>query len=159
MKRPSVQLSLHFWSTLDIEVRRACRYDRDLTLVMIDVDRFKDFNDRFGHRAGDIVLSGVAGVIADCARVHDFTARYGGEESAVLLPETPLEGGIIFAERLREGVESGAFLDDKDAHVTVSLGVASCPTDAGEANALVDVADGRLYHAKAEGRNQVCVAM
>ena len=109
-----------FWSTIEAEVKRADRHGRQLSLAMIDVDAFKAFNDRFGHRQGDSALVSVSTVIANTSRAHDLAARYGGEEFAVILTETALEGAEVFAEKIRAGVESLAEHD-----LTVSVGVES----------------------------------
>ena len=146
----------HFWSTLDIELQRAQRYARKLSLVMLEVDHFKGFNDEFGHRAGDEALVGVARVIHDCSRMHDFPARYGGEEFAVLLPDTPREEAELFAERLRERIENEYIGPAPKGRLTVSIGFATHPDNAADDVALVEAADSCLYRAKSEGRNKVC---
>ena len=146
----------HFWSVLETEVKRAARYRRPLTLVLIDIDYFKRFNDRNGHLSGDAALAQVARAIAERSRAHDLAARYGGEEFAVLLPETDLLGAVAFAEKIRAAVESLGFDgSDADEGLTVSVGVAGLggrPV----AEDLVAAADARLYEAKDAGRNRVC---
>ena len=145
----------HFWSSLDLEIHRASRYGREFSLVMIDVDHFKQFNDRFGHVAGDEALLGVARLITERCRATDVAARYGGEEFAVLLPETGLDGATSFAETLRRTVESQGFSAQEQRSVTISLGVATYPGDGETSSDLVKAADALLYRAKAEGRNQI----
>ena len=145
----------HFWSRLEIEFSRAQRYQRYISLVMLDVDSFKAFNDKFGHQAGDEALVGVARVIRACSRVPDFPARYGGEEFAMLLPDTPLKGAVIFAEKLRENIEVEAVEKTSRGRLTVSIGVGTYPDDADSEVALVETADSYLYQAKAGGRNTV----
>jgi diguanylate cyclase (GGDEF)-like protein len=120
---------------------------------MADVDHFKAYNDRLGHRQGDSALVAVARVIALNCRTHDHAARYGGEEFAIILPETPLEGAVVFAEKIRQAVES---LDE--CGLTLSVGVASLDQSDGSASNLVETADTQLYRAKAAGRNRVCAA-
>jgi diguanylate cyclase (GGDEF)-like protein len=142
-----------FWSTIEAEVKRAQRHDRQLALIMADVDHFKAYNDRLGHRQGDSALVAVADVIARSCRAHDHPARYGGEEFAVVLPETPLEGAVVFAEKIRQAVES---LDE--CGLTLSIGVACLDQSDGSASNLVETADAELYRAKAAGRNRVCTA-
>jgi diguanylate cyclase (GGDEF)-like protein len=143
----------HFWSSLDLEFHRAIRYQREFSVVMIDVDHFKAFNDRFGHLVGDRVLMQVAELIAERCRATDLAARYGGEEFGILLPETPLEGAASFAEKIRQAIENQSF--GVDHSVTVSAGVASYPEDGQTTAEIVKVADQYLYRAKSEGRNRV----
>ena len=147
----------HFWSSLGLELSRAVRYSHEFSLVMIDVDRFKEYNDRHGHVSGDDVLRNVANVIRERCRSSDHAARYGGEEFCVLLPETSLEGAAVFAEKIRESVEASCRTLEENDPVTVSLGVATYPADGSTAIELVKAADEQLYRAKDEGRNQVCV--
>jgi diguanylate cyclase (GGDEF)-like protein len=142
-----------FWSTLDAEVKRADRHERELALVIIDVDHFKAYNDRHGHRQGDSALVAVSQAIASAGRAHDLAARYGGEEFAVILPETPKEGAETFGEKVRGAVEALA-----DYGLTVSVGVACLFDSDGTATDLVEKADAELYRAKSQGRNQVCTA-
>jgi diguanylate cyclase (GGDEF)-like protein len=144
----------HFYKTLEREIERARRYERGLALAMIDIDYFKRFNDRNGHRAGDQALVAVARVIGDRARTHDIVARYGGEEFAVILPETTIEGAHSFGEKLRTAVE-GISLDGEDPF-TISVGVASFGVNITATNQLVDAADAELYRAKSLGRNRTC---
>jgi diguanylate cyclase (GGDEF)-like protein len=145
-----------FEQELRRETERARRFGRRVALVMIDVDHFKVYNDRFGHRAGDDALRGVAAcLVGAAARRVDAVTRYGGEEFAVLLAETDLVGARFVAERVREVVaESREFL----CPLTVSAGVAALEGEAAEAETLVVQADEALYQAKREGRNRVCVA-
>jgi len=142
---------------LETEIERAKRYHTPLTLCMIDLDRFKNVNDRYGHPAGDAVLTDVGKLLNDSARQTDIACRYGGEEFVLILPNTDEKGAMVFCERLREDVAqhevewNGTFLG-----VTISIGVAQydnrkdpSPTD------LVERADKALYRAKEEGRNRV----
>jgi diguanylate cyclase (GGDEF)-like protein len=145
-----------FEQELRREADRARRFGRSVALVMIDVDHFKSYNDRFGHRAGDDALRGVAAcLVGAAARRVDAVTRYGGEEFAVLLSETDAEGARFVAERIREVVaEHQEFL----CPLTVSAGVAALAGEEADSEALVVRADAALYSAKREGRNRVFVA-
>ncbi|HLA18564.1 MAG TPA: diguanylate cyclase [Dehalococcoidia bacterium] len=136
------------------EVSRSQRSGAPLALLLIDIDRFKRFNDRHGHQAGDEALRGVARTLARHLRSIDFVARYGGEEFAVVLPGAGLEAALKTAERLRAAVQSAAIGDG----LTVSVGVAALPEAAGDESSLVAVADTALYAAKEAGRNAVRAA-
>jgi diguanylate cyclase (GGDEF)-like protein len=146
---------------LEQEYLRHSRTNRPLSLIMIDVDHFKDFNDAFGHMAGDDCLRRVAGVVAGIRRSPDLAARYGGEEFTCVLPETDHAEAIRVAERIRHGIASLGIHHPQAPHgvVTASLGVATslCQADGNGAAAqsLLDHADRRLYLAKAGGRNRV----
>jgi diguanylate cyclase (GGDEF)-like protein len=147
----------YFLEFLGRELGYATRYRRYLTLAMIDLDRFKAINDQMGHLAGDIALRDLATCLRRTIRKGDLIARYGGEEFAVVMPETPLEGGLKFGERLRHLIETQEFrYEDKTFHLTVSIGVA-CTS--GEnwttSNELIRQADVQLYQAKQTGRNRV----
>jgi diguanylate cyclase (GGDEF)-like protein len=139
------------------ELRRADRYGRDLSLIELDIDRFKDVNDRWGHAAGDRVLQAVARALQLGPRQVDVVARAGGEEFVVVTPETPLGDAVQVAERLRAMVAAVTVpVGDAVVRVTVSAGVASCRTSgAATADALLAAADQALYRAKARGRNRV----
>ena len=143
---------------LSSEMERARRYDSVITLLMIDLDHFKRVNDTMGHLVGDDALRELAALLAESIRSVDVVARYGGEEFVVVLPETGLQGAVIFAERTRERIEKTAFVA---AHggvkLTASIGVASFPSpDIASVDDLFARADEALYRAKAEGRNKVC---
>ncbi len=137
------------------ELSRAFRYATDLSLVMLDVDHFKLFNDRFGHAAGDEVLRAVARLIRATARGTDFVARFGGEEFVVLLPHCNACGALSQAERFRQAIAGWAW---PLRPITVSVGVATTTPDLLDAAALARLADEALYRAKQAGRNQVCQA-
>ncbi|HEV2949430.1 MAG TPA: GGDEF domain-containing protein [Gemmataceae bacterium] len=147
----------YFLEFLGRELGYATRYRRSLSLAMIDLDRFKAVNDQMGHLAGDIALRDLATNIKHTIRKGDLIARYGGEEFAVVMPETPLEGGLKFAERLRHLVEDQPFrYEDKTFHLTVSVGVAcSNGENWTTSHELIRKADEKLYQAKQEGRNRV----
>jgi two-component system cell cycle response regulator len=142
---------------LDREVLRARRHDRDLSLLMIDIDFFKRINDQYGHLAGDHVLRELAQAIQERIRRDEVFARYGGEEFAILLPETPLEGAVSLAEDLRVRVSEHNFVFQSEMiPVTVSIGCARLASGDGVASDLIQRADEKLYEAKRTGRNRVC---
>jgi len=148
----------HMTEVLAIETKRSARTDRPLTVAMLDVDHFKSLNDDHGHAAGDHVLRMVAKLLQDKLRSTDVIARVGGEEFVVLFFDTPKEAAHTVAEGLREIIAHTNF----DTHsislgkpVTVSIGLASCPADAGEASVLLEKADEAMYAAKKAGRNRV----
>jgi diguanylate cyclase (GGDEF)-like protein len=148
----------YFQDRIVSEARRATRYDTPLTLLMIDVDDFKAFNDSRGHLAGNMALRRLASVLRKSIREVDVTARYGGEEFAVLLPSTPKLAGLKLGEKLRHAIEKAHIGRDgglAGRPLTVSMGVASLPGDAGNADELVDRADRALYIAKSMGKNCV----
>jgi two-component system cell cycle response regulator len=143
---------------LDRELARSVRHSRPLSLVMIDIDRFKAINDAFGHLGGDVTLRELAIRIKGSMRKEELFARYGGEEFAVVLPETTLDKALIVADRILKVVAQTPFLfDDNAVKVTVSAGVTAT---GGEADItpveLIRRADEKLYQAKNEGRNRVC---
>lgn len=144
----------HLMETLEKEARRAKRNGRPFALLMIDVDHFKQFNDAFGHLAGDEVLKRLATVLLASIRGADYAARYGGEEFTVVLPETPMEGALKLAERIRERMAEEAFRD-KGSRVTLSIGLGEFPSDGDTPEAVIERADGALYRAKEWGRNRV----
>jgi diguanylate cyclase (GGDEF)-like protein len=133
------------------EVDRSRRYSRDLAMIMVDIDRFKDYNDTFGHPAGDEALREIARCLRDGARRGlDVVTRYGGEEFAIILPETDLEGAWAVAEEIRRRVNASTRLLRR---LTVSLGIASMRGEQMEAGTLVEQADSALYQAKNRGRD------
>ena len=146
----------YFVEQLDRELSRASRHGRPLTLVICDIDHFKNVNDEFGHLAGDHVLKEVAQLCKCRIRPDDVIARYGGEELAMILPETDLAGGVLIADELRKKIASASFtFEDEDIDVTVSCGVAQL--DPGWSSYdFVKAADDALYDAKRRGRNRVC---
>ena len=132
-----------------------------LSVILLDIDHFKKFNDRFGHQAGDAVLKGVAAALKGAVRSFDIAARYGGEEFAVILPETTEESARDVAERIRRSVSMYPFASEegKSVRVTVSVGVATAPENGSTPAALIKQADAALYHSKEEGRNRVTHAL
>ena len=154
-------------SRLQFESGRLQRYatlraaGHHLSMILLDIDHFKKFNDRFGHQAGDAVLKGVAAALKAAVRSFDIAARYGGEEFAVILPETTEEAAREVAERIRRSVAMYPFAseDGKSVRVTVSVGVATAPENGSTPAALIKQADAALYHSKEEGRNRMTHAL
>lgn len=150
-----------FHRFLAYELVKCRRYGRPLALLMMDIDHFKDINDRFGHRVGDEILRHITSVLLSNVRTCDLLARYGGDEFSVVLPETSGSQAWQGAERLRNGIEVETipvnYQNDRieNIHVTLSLGVAEFPQDAGSGDALIEAADQALYLAKQQGRNRV----
>jgi diguanylate cyclase (GGDEF)-like protein len=147
-----------FRSILDREIERSRRFQTPLGLVMVDLDDFKQVNDRHGHQQGDEVLASVAAVLRDFSRDIDAPARYGGEELAVVLPQTDSDGAALLAERMREAVERlrvPSVDGGEPLRVTASFGVASVPESAADRADLVAAADAALYRAKRGGKNRV----
>jgi diguanylate cyclase (GGDEF)-like protein len=147
-----------FQEVMTAEVERARRYGQEMGLIMLDIDNFKQVNDTYGHLQGDLVLQEVARVLRQSSREIDEPARYGGEEMAVALPQTDLEGAYQFAERVRHAVEAlemPLLTGDGSLKVTASFGVASLATaEHADKASLVAAADGALYEAKRTGKNR-----
>jgi diguanylate cyclase (GGDEF)-like protein len=149
----------HFESAARAELARFQRYFRPLSILILDVDHFKSVNDRFGHAVGDTVLIGVADACRSIKRASDIAARIGGEEFAILLPETNEEAARSFAERLRKEItECAPIVQGEKLALTASVGVAIATRHTTRVNALLQAADEALYQAKRTGRNRVCVA-
>lgn len=147
----------HFQDQLHEEVGRSQRYGRSVSLILLDIDDFKVFNDTYGHPAGDRLLADLAHELKANLRTVDIAARYGGEEFVVICPETQHEQAMILAERLCASIAGERFhVDEAESRrVTVSIGVASFPQDARNKSELVDAADHALYEAKRLGKNRV----
>jgi diguanylate cyclase (GGDEF)-like protein len=127
-----------------------------IALIMVDIDHFKNVNDKHGHRAGDVVLQGVAALLRRAVRANDLVARYGGEEFALVLSDVPSRIVLAVAERLRKAVENTVFpCDGVPIWITASFGVAVLPFDADSADSLIKVSDEFLYASKRGGRNRV----
>lgn len=142
--------------SLDKELIRARRHQRDLSLIMFDIDHFKKINDFHGHLAGDHVLKELAKIVQGRIRRDEVFARYGGEEFSVLLPETGLEGARALAEKLREKIEQSSFVfQNETISVTISVGVSRLEESHKSSTDLVKSADEKLYEAKRGGRNRV----
>lgn len=149
----------HWEECLAAEFSRAQRYKQDLALVMLDLDQFKLLNDTYGHQGGDKVLIDIAEVINGLLRMGDLFGRYGGEEFAVILPNTGLTGANDVAERIRKAIASNAIeYQDKNINATVSIGVAVMDEYDTRYEDIISRADIALYKAKNLGRNQVCLA-
>ena len=148
----------YFREYLVREIQRGERHMPPLSLVMVDIDNFKQYNDRNGHEAGNEALATIAGLLNESIRKTDVSARYGGEEFVLVLPSTPKTHAQHVAERAREKIESRPFPHEEsqpDGRLTVSLGLATYPADARSADDLVRCADAALYSAKERGKNSV----
>lgn len=151
----------HFKEQLTQEQRRSSRFLSEYCLVFLDLDNFKQYNDKNGHPAGDALLSGLGELIRKACRNVDIPARYGGEEFVILCPATRAEGGMILAERLRRMVESTPFPHHDGqplGRVTVSIGVAAYPEHGTNENEVLEAADRAVYESKRAGRNRVTLA-
>ncbi len=145
-----------FYNRLDDEFSRSKRYGVPLSLIMLDIDNFKGINDNFGHRAGDRTLKEVAAMLKKTARKADIVSRYGGEEFAIILPHTNLQGAKGEAERIRQLIYAHTYAGLKDVKVSTSIGVAAFPSsDIKNSGDLVNLADTALYEAKRNGKNRV----
>lgn len=148
----------YFQDRLEEEVERSQRYGQSTSLLMIDLDDFKKYNDANGHIAGDVLLADVAKLIRKTVRKVDVVARYGGEEFAVILPATKRKGAVIIANRLCQKVASTKFPNQDTLprkFLSLSIGLATYPEDAKDKARLIDLADKALYQAKKAGKNQV----
>ncbi|MBC7329899.1 GGDEF domain-containing protein [bacterium] len=143
------------------ELERSKRYTRPLSILMIDIDHFKNYNDHHGHQKGDELLREIAKLLRRNLRAIDKVYRYGGEEFLVMLPEVDKEGALACAERLRKKTEQEPFEGEEQSQpsgkITISIGVASYPLDGDSIEKLIEAADSALYRAKALGRNRVCL--
>jgi two-component system, cell cycle response regulator len=154
------KLKIHhfFQNALVEEKERAFETKAPLSMIMIDIDHFKRFNDTYGHQCGDKVLKNVAATLKENCRQFDLAVRYGGEEMAVILPATDLAAAIVVAERIRSSIESLKVMNaGKELSVTVSVGVSQYDSVRdSETRDIIERADKALYKAKQEGRNRVC---
>ncbi|MGI6394107.1 MAG: diguanylate cyclase [bacterium] len=145
-----------FDDKLENEFSRSKRYGHSLSLVIIDIDYFKSVNDTYGHLAGDAVLTNMSKLFGRFFRSVDFISRYGGEEFAVILPETPLNGAVLTTERIRLAVaQNETYVNQHKIKVTISAGVAEYTPEMSSPEELVALADKKLYEAKNSGRNRV----
>lgn len=147
----------YFQEQMKMQVEQAKRYEAPFSLIIIDIDFFKKFNDTFGHQAGDAVLRQVAQLLKNSVRATDIVCRYGGEEMSIILPNTSKEMSFVTAEKICKRVASKKFRlsNTEESNVTISLGVASFPQDGQTPSEIIDAADKRLYQSKNNGRNQV----
>ncbi|NOY79087.1 MAG: sensor domain-containing diguanylate cyclase [Calditrichaeota bacterium] len=147
----------YFNKTFQREIKRAERYKRNLSVLMIDIDDFKVINDTFGHLKGDDVLQAIAAILKNNIRRTDILFRYGGEEFVILLPETPLNSAIRVGEKLRKAVQGHFNLTDYQISgqtITISIGISNFPMDGYSTEKLLAIADRHLYQAKSLGKNR-----
>jgi len=138
------------------EIGRSAQFDLSLCCLMIDIDNFKIFNDKYGHLVGDVILKEVSRIIKSNCREIDLIGRFGGEEFLVVLPMTPKDNGIFVAERIRQSVaEASIKAFDENIHITISIGVACFSEDSKSCQELIDKADWALYRSKQTGKNKV----
>lgn len=142
--------------TLELELRRSHRYRHPFAFLFLDIDHFKEINDRYGHAFGDKVLQRIVEIATGQVRPPDIVGRYGGEEFAIGLVECSLEGALRIAERIRLRIAAASMVWEQNvASVTVSIGIAMLTPDVDQVESLIDRADRALYEAKAKGRNRV----
>ncbi len=145
---------------MEAEVRRCLRYKKKVSLLFIDIDGFKRINDNFGHLVGSQALAELGQVFRRITRETDTVGRYGGDEFVIILPETPLNGAMVIAERIRKKVEEYEFVSQSlSIRLTVSLGVANCPKHTLTAEGLIKKADAAMYRAKELSKNSIKVAV
>jgi len=148
----------YYLERLAEELERSVKFNHHFSFLMIDVDRFKYFNDNYGHLVGDAILKTVAKTTRDCIRQIDLIGKYGGDEFSAILIETDKTGAPVAAERIRQAIENRLVrVYDEDLHITVSIGISVFPEDAKDLPTLIDRADKALYEAKKQGRNRVSV--
>lgn len=148
----------YYLERFEEEIERSKKFHYVFSCLMLDIDHFKDYNDRYGHLAGDAILKELSRVIKESIRHIDLMGRYGGEEFSIILTETGEKEARLAAERIRQAIESRHIrVYDEDLKITVSIGVSEFPRDGKTINQLIDNADSALYKAKQTGRNRVCV--
>ncbi|MDD5384366.1 MAG: GGDEF domain-containing protein [Gallionella sp.] len=150
----------YFVEMVEAEIARSSRYGKPLSILMMDIDQFKEINDVYGHQAGDIILRALCETCKIVLRAVDIVGRWGGDEFAILLPETPSTIASHVAERLRVAIESTVVDLEMHSpfHFSVSIGCASRNAKDDNLDTLLNLADKALYDAKRTGRNRVCVA-
>ncbi|NNM33438.1 MAG: GGDEF domain-containing protein [Gemmatimonadetes bacterium] len=146
----------HFMECLQTEVKRASRFGLFFTVLMVDADNLKQYNDRFGHLSGSHALKEMAEIFLRSAREIDVVAKYGGDEFSLLLPHTSMSGALVFAQRIHQSVREHAFEGDPNRRLTMSVGIARFPEDGDDPRELLKCADQRLYRAKSTGRDRIC---
>lgn len=140
------------------EFKRAVKYELTYSFLMLDIDHFKQHNDKYGHLVGDRLLKEIADIITDSVREVDLVGRFGGEEFSIVLPDTDIQGSKLVAERIREQIQNYEFkVYDERIHITTSIGVCNFPKHTSFFDSLINNADMALYRAKKEGRNKTCV--
>jgi diguanylate cyclase (GGDEF)-like protein len=147
----------YFTERFNEESYRSKRYKLKFAFLMIDIDDFKKCNDTYGHLVGDVVLREIGRIMKESIREIDLASRYGGEEFALVLPETTRDGARLVSERIRKKIEENVFKAyDEKLKITVSIGTSIYPEDANEAKGIIETADAALYMAKKAGKNIVC---
>lgn len=148
----------YFQQLMDMEIKNSIENKTPISLIMLDIDNFKNYNDTFGHPAGDKVLQELGNIIKENIRRNDWACRYGGEEFAIILPQTNKDDTFKFAERLRTKIEQYRFphLEDKQK-ITVSIGIATFPEDSSNKSDLIYKADMAMLEAKRRGKNRTCL--
>ncbi len=147
----------YFIETLDKEIKRAVKTSGSMCVMLFDIDNFKEYNDKHGHMAGDLVLKHISSILQKSMGGGDTAARYGGEEFGVIIPGKKLDEAVIFANAVRQLVESTPIILRREkTKITISIGLAQFPKDAATAEEILRVADRRLYKAKEKGKNRVC---
>jgi diguanylate cyclase (GGDEF)-like protein len=151
----------YFQKQLEREIKDPRKTGHPVSLLILDIDNFKKFNDSYGHQSGDFILKKIAAIIKDSSRDIDFVCRYGGEEFSIILTQTNQEQGLYIAERLRQKIQDHRFnlsVTDHPAQLSVSIGLATFPVHAQSKDALILKADKAMYKAKYNGKNQTCIA-
>jgi len=149
--------SRHFYAQLEKEMERSKRYEQPLTLLMLDLDKFKDFNDTYGHIEGDYVLSRLGQVIKRCLRDSDSAYRYGGEEFTVMLPVTTSQDGFVIAQRIQNELSHEIFTPVSGEKVALTMSIGISQYNPHDDVAFVNRADHFMYQAKHDGRNRICL--
>ncbi len=153
----SLYVHKYFKERLANEVKRSLKSEKPFSLVLLDIDNFKDYNDKYGHTAGDLVLKHIARILTEDLRGGDIAARYGGEEFALILVDRDKAEAVALSDRLRRRIENTSImLRRKKTNITISAGIATSPSDSSLVEDLLRDADRRLYKAKEKGKNQVC---
>lgn len=147
----------YFQETLSRDMKRALRHNETLSLLILDIDNFKKFNDKYGHRAGDAILKQVSSTLKICVRTSDLVARYGGEELAVILYNSNYKNAQLVAHKILNDIQNNVYIFKNHTYkdITVSIGVSNYPLQALSPSSLIDIADKAMYKAKNNGRNQV----
>ena len=148
----------YFQEKLAEEIQKAQSNQTPLSLTIIDIDDFKKLNDSLGHQTGDIILREIAYILNSHSRSTDYVCRYGGEEFAIILPQTSPQQGHDIAERLRSHIEQFSFCTDRKLRLTVSIGIAHFPEHGTTKEELIAQADKAMYIAKFSGKNRTCIA-